>query len=38
MSVCGSAAMAEGVRANLSKVLVGNVKQIMGERYVEEVF
>ncbi|GLB07177.1 hypothetical protein AtubIFM57258_002500 [Aspergillus tubingensis] len=36
--VCGSAAMAEGVRANLSEVLVGNVKQIMGERYVEEVF
>ncbi|PYH31484.1 nitric-oxide synthase [Aspergillus neoniger CBS 115656] len=36
--VCGSAAMAEGVQANLSEILVGNVKQIMGERYVEEVF
>lgn len=35
--VCGSAAMAEGVQANLSKILVGNVKQIMGERYVEKV-
>ncbi|OJI79351.1 hypothetical protein ASPTUDRAFT_33652 [Aspergillus tubingensis CBS 134.48] len=35
--VCGSAAMAEGVQANLSKILVGKVKQIMGERYVEKV-
>ncbi|EHA24963.1 nitric-oxide synthase [Aspergillus niger ATCC 1015] len=36
--VCGSAAMTEGVRANLSEILAGEVKQIMGERYVEEVF